>query len=57
MMGVGEGEQDDLNALQLTVETNKDALTHATKSGLLPLDCLAQNELATEKAMRMLLEM
>ena len=42
--------------LQVLIEANKDGMTAATKAGLLPLDCLGQNENATENMMRVMLD-
>lgn len=47
---------DDLDSLRMMIEANSVALTRPTRTGLLPLDCLAQNEHATEKMVRVLLD-
>ena len=57
--GASHSEQrdPDLNVLRILIEANREALTKTTNSNLLPLDCLAQNELATEDAIRMIFDM
>lgn len=50
-------EEQDIAALQVLIRANKDGLTAKTKSGLLPLDCLGRNVHATDKMLRVMLEM
>jgi len=52
-----QAEQDDLLALRVLIEANKDALMATTRSGLLPLDCLGSNDNATDKMLRLMLDM
>ena len=41
----------------MLIEANKGALMATTRSGLLPLDCLGKNDNATDKMLRLMLDM